>query len=149
MKVEEGGRQDILRDGKESRETFANSLAYERGRAGTGVLDLEAPVPSFPCCVERVGKLEGVSREHASTPADFLTREVPGRRRGVERLSSAVDSVPVASVSFEMTIAPRKVPAPASPTSTSTSRRDECERVRGISQVGWDKDRELRHLARG
>jgi hypothetical protein len=130
-----GGRRAVLRDGKESRETLANGLAYERRSAATdAILDPETAVPSFPRRVERVGKLEGVLRERASTPAHCLVREVRGRRRRVERPSSPVVSVPVAS--FEITMASCKVLDPISPTSTSTSTRDECESARGISPVG-------------
>jgi hypothetical protein len=120
--VEEGGGQAILLDGKESEEASGDDLAYGRRTAAVGILDPEAPVPSFPRHVERVGKLESVSRE------------VRGRRRGGGRLSSPVVSVPVAS--FEITIASCKVLAPISPTSTSTSGRDEGEIVGGISPVG-------------
>jgi hypothetical protein len=123
-----GGRRAVLRDGKEAREMLANGLAYERRRGATdAMLDPKMAVPSFPRRVERVGKLEGVSRERASAPAHCLVREVRRWRRGGGRLSSLVVSAPV--VSFEIMILSCKALAPISPTSTSTSRRDKCERL--------------------
>jgi hypothetical protein len=78
--VEEGGRQAILLDGKESEETSGGDLAYGRRTAAVGTLDPEAAVPSFPRHVERVGKLDSVSRERASMLAYCLAREVRGGR---------------------------------------------------------------------